>query len=67
MMDVVKTMLAYELLTSLTAIDRRGKTPGRGIALIRDYVLEKVKPFTRDRAIGTDIETIVKVFDQREF
>lgn len=67
MMEMVKAMLAYELLTGLTAIDRRGKTPGKGIALVRDYVFENVKPFVQDRAIGTDIETILKLFDQREF
>lgn len=67
MAQLVRVMLAYELLAGLGALRQREQRPGDGVAAVAGYFEPIVAPLTRDRSPGPDVETLLEHFARREF
>ncbi|MCB9102710.1 MAG: histidine ammonia-lyase [Anaerolineales bacterium] len=67
MADLVTSMLAYELLAGLTALDQRGGCPGDGVEAVRAYVRQVIPPLEQDRSPGPDVEQLRQMLDSSAF
>lgn len=67
MADLVRVMLAYELLAALTALRQREQRPGDGVVAVLDYFAPVIAPLQRDRSPSTDVEAILEHFAHPEF
>ena len=67
MADLVTSMLAYELLAGLTALDQRGGCPGDGVETVRAYVRQVIPPLEQDRSPGPDVEQLRQMLDSAAF
>ena len=59
MCELALSVLAYELLGALVALDLRGETGGTGVEMVRKSLRAHVPALNRDRSPGPDAETIV--------
>lgn len=66
MAELIKMILAYELLGGLTALGQRhelnGQRPGDGVRTVQNYFQAEIAPLTQDRSPGPDVERILQLF-----
>lgn len=67
MADLVTSMLAYELLAGLVALDRRGGRSGDGVEAVRTYVRQVIPPQDGDRSPGPEVEQLRHIFTTAAF
>jgi len=67
MADLVKALLAYELLGGLVALDQRRDAPGEGVAALHAYLRQHLPPLQRDRSPGPDVEQLLTLFETDAF
>ncbi|MCB0165268.1 MAG: histidine ammonia-lyase [Anaerolineae bacterium] len=63
MAEMATSMLAYELLAGLVALDRRGGQAGDGVEAVRAYVRQFIPPLEQDRSPGPDVEQLRQMLD----
>ncbi|MEM7801168.1 MAG: aromatic amino acid lyase, partial [Chloroflexota bacterium] len=63
MIEIVKMILAYELLGGLTALNLRPERAGDGVEAIRSRFGTTIAPLDRDRSPGPDVEKILEMLD----
>lgn len=57
--ELVRTILAAELLAACVALDQRPERCGQGVASLHRWVREIIAPLNRDRAPGPDLENLL--------
>ncbi|MCB0212242.1 MAG: histidine ammonia-lyase [Anaerolineae bacterium] len=67
MADLVTSMLAYELLAGLVALDQRHARAGDGVEAVRAYVRQSIAPLHRDRSPGPDVEQLREILHTELF
>ena len=67
MAQLLRIMLAYELLAGMTAVQMRDQAPGDGVAAVINYFKNYIAPFERDRSLMPDIEVVLAHFETDEF
>lgn len=67
MAELVTSMLAYELLAGLIALDQRDAHPGDGVEAVRIYIRQFIPPLKQDRSLGPDVERLQQVLGSEEF
>ena len=67
MCELVTAMLAYELLSGLTAVSLRNDSAGDAVRAVQSYFSPMIVALDRDRAPGPDVEMIIREFDTANF
>jgi histidine ammonia-lyase len=67
MCDLVNAILAYELLSGLTAASQRDEIGGDAVCATRSYFNGIIMALDKDRSPGPDVELIIQEFDSAAF
>ena len=63
MAELVRAMLAYELLAGIIAVRMRPQKAGDSVVTLLDYYQASIASFDSDRSPGADVESILQGFD----
>ena len=63
MAQLVRSMLAFELLAGLTAVRQRAQMPGDGVRATVEYFDDLIAVSERDCSPGPEVETILRHFE----
>jgi len=67
MLNLSRSMLAYELLAGIVAVRLRTQTPGDDVTALLEYFEPLIAPLERDRPLASDVELILEHFSAPAF
>jgi histidine ammonia-lyase len=65
--ELLRSLLAYELLAGIAALRQREASPGESGRAVLEFFADSIAPLDRDRAPGPDVETILESFADPAF